>query len=49
VQNTPVYAFRMTFRFLQAGSGAAISVSLFLMLILLTIVYFRIYRREQEA
>jgi multiple sugar transport system permease protein len=49
VQNTPVYAFRITFRFLQAGVGAAISVSLFLMLVLLTVVYFRLYRREQEA
>lgn len=49
VQNTPVYAFRKTFRFFQAGSGAAISVSLFLMLIGLTAVYFRIYRREAEA
>jgi multiple sugar transport system permease protein len=49
VQNTPVYAFRKTFRFFQAGTGAAISVSLFLMLVALTIVYFRIYRREAEA
>jgi multiple sugar transport system permease protein len=49
VQNTPVYAFRKTFRFFQAGTGAAISVSLFLVLIALTIVYFRIYRREAEA
>jgi multiple sugar transport system permease protein len=49
VQNTPVYAFRKTFRFFQAGTGAAISVSLFLMLIGLTVVYFRVYRREAEA
>jgi multiple sugar transport system permease protein len=49
VQNTPVYAFRKTFRFFQAGSGAAISVSLFLMLIVLTVIYFRVYRREAEA
>jgi multiple sugar transport system permease protein len=49
VQNTPVYAFRKTFRFFQAGTGAAISVSLFLMLVALTIVYFRIYRREAHA
>lgn len=49
VQTTPVYAFRKTFRFFQAGAGAAISVSLFLMLIGLTVVYFRLYRREREA
>jgi multiple sugar transport system permease protein len=49
VQNLPVLAFRKTFRFFQAGEGAAISVSLFAMLIVLTVVYFRAYRREAEA
>lgn len=49
VQNLPVYAFRKTFGFFQAGEGAAISVTLFLMLVLWTIVYFRIYRKEAEA
>ncbi len=49
VQNLPVYAFRKTFGFFQAGEGAAISVILFLMLVLWTIVYFRIYRKEAEA
>lgn len=46
VQNLPVYAFRRTFRFMQAGEGAAVSVSLFLLLIVLSVVYFRTYRRE---
>lgn len=49
VQNLPVYAFRKTFGFFQAGEGAAISVTLFLMLVLWTIVYFRIYRKEAEV
>jgi multiple sugar transport system permease protein len=49
VQNLPVYAFRKAFSICQVGEGAAISVTLFLMLILWTIVYFRIYRREAEA
>jgi len=49
VQNLPVYAFRRTFRFMQAGEGAAVSVVLFLLLIVLTILYFRMYRRETEA
>jgi multiple sugar transport system permease protein len=49
VQNLPVYAFRKTFRFFQAGEGAAISVSLFLLLVLLSVAYFRVYRRETEA
>jgi multiple sugar transport system permease protein len=49
IQNLPVYAFRVTFLLFQAGSGAAISVSLFLLLIVFSFVYFRIYRREAEA
>lgn len=49
IENLPVYAFRKTFATFQAGEGAAVSVSLFLLLILLSIVYFRVYRRETEA
>jgi multiple sugar transport system permease protein len=49
LQNLPVLAFRRTFGFFQAGEGAAISVILFIMLILLATIYFRIYRKEAEA
>lgn len=49
VQNLPVYAFRRTFRFMLAGEGAAVSVSLFLLLIVLSVIYFRSYRREAET
>jgi multiple sugar transport system permease protein len=34
---------------LQAGEGAAISVSLFLLLVVLSLLYFRVYRREAES
>lgn len=47
ISNWPIYAFRRTFGQLQAGEGAAVSVLLFVMLILLTIVYFRLYRKEE--
>jgi multiple sugar transport system permease protein len=47
ISNWPVYAFRRTFGQLQAGEGAAISVLLFFSLVLMTIVYFRIYRKEE--
>lgn len=47
VANMPVYAFRRTFGQLQAGEGAAVSVLLFLMLVLLTVVYFTIQRKEE--
>jgi multiple sugar transport system permease protein len=49
IQNLPVYAFRKTFGFFQAGQGAAISVVLFGMLIILTAIFFRVYRREEEG
>ena len=49
IQNMPVYAYRKTFGFFQAGQGAAISVVLFLMLITLTVIFFRVYRRDEEA
>jgi ABC-type sugar transport system permease subunit len=49
IQNLPVLAFRRTFRFFLAGEGAAISVALFAMLIVLTAVYFRMYRAEAEV
>lgn len=49
VQNLPVFAFRRTFGFFQAGEGAAISVSLFLLLIVLSVVFFQVYRREAKA
>jgi multiple sugar transport system permease protein len=49
LQNLPVLAFRRTFGFFQAGEGAAISVILFIMLILLATIYFKIYRKEAEA
>ena len=47
IANMPVYAFRRTFGQFQAGEGAAVSVLLFLMLVLLTIVYFTIQRKEE--
>jgi multiple sugar transport system permease protein len=49
IQTLPIYAFRKTFGFFQAGEGAAISVSLFVLLLVLSVVYFRTYRREAEA
>jgi multiple sugar transport system permease protein len=49
IQNLPIMAFRRAFAFLQAGEAAAISVTLFGMLIVFTIVYFRVFRTEAEA
>jgi multiple sugar transport system permease protein len=48
-QNLPIMAFRRAYGFLQAGEAAAISVTLFAMLIVFTIVYFRVFRRESEV
>jgi multiple sugar transport system permease protein len=49
IENLPVFAFRKTFATFQAGEGAAISVSLFMLLVVLTILYFWVFRREGEA
>jgi multiple sugar transport system permease protein len=49
IQNLPIMAFRRAFGFLQAGEAAAISVTLFAMLVVFTVVYFRVFRREAEA
>ena len=49
IENLPVYAFRKTFATFQAGEGAAISVSLFMLLVVLTLLYFWVFRREGEA
>jgi multiple sugar transport system permease protein len=49
IQNLPIMAFRRAFGFLQAGEAAAISVTLFAMLIVFTVVYFRVFRREADA
>jgi multiple sugar transport system permease protein len=44
VRTLPVYAYARSFTYLQAGMGAALAVLMFLMLLAVTAVYFRVLR-----
>lgn len=47
VRTLPVYAYARSFTYLQAGMGAALAVLMFLMLLVVTAVYFRVLRDEE--
>jgi multiple sugar transport system permease protein len=47
IRTLPVYAYLRTFNFYQAGMGAAIAVVMFLILVVATVVYFNVYRRDE--
>lgn len=48
VRTLPIYTYVKTFGEMQVGMGAALSVIMFLMLTVFSIVYFRLFRREEE-
>jgi multiple sugar transport system permease protein len=48
VRTLPVYAYARSFTYLQAGMGAALAVIMFLMLLVATAVYFRMFRDEES-
>ena len=47
IRTLPVYAYARSFTYLQAGMGAALSVIMFVLLLLATAVYFRVFRRDE--
>jgi multiple sugar transport system permease protein len=49
IRTLPIYTYMRTFTYYQAGFGAALSVTMFLMLMAATLVYFRFFWREEEA
>ena len=49
VRTLPVYAYARSFTYLQAGMGAALAVLMFLLLLVVTAVYFRAFRDEEAA
>jgi multiple sugar transport system permease protein len=49
IRTLPIYAYMRTFTYYQAGFGAALAVIMFLMLMAATLVYFRLFWREEEA
>ena len=47
IRTLPVYTYQRTFAFYEAGVGSAMAVLMFLMLVLITAVYFRLFKREE--
>ena len=48
IRTLPILAYMKTFGSLQAGMGATLAVIMFLMLIVFSVGYFLIYRREED-
>jgi multiple sugar transport system permease protein len=49
IRTLPIYAYMRTFTYYQAGFGSALAVLMFAMLMVATLVYFRMFWREEEA
>ena len=49
IRTLPVYAYMRTFTYYQAGMGAALSVVMFALLMASTLVYFRLFWRDEET
>jgi len=47
IRTLPIYAYARSFTYLQAGMGAALAVIMFVMLIVATAAYFRVFRQEE--
>jgi multiple sugar transport system permease protein len=48
IRTLPVYAYMRTFMYYQAGLGSALAVIMFLILVAATMIYFKMFRREEE-
>jgi multiple sugar transport system permease protein len=48
IRTLPVYAYMRTFMYYQAGLGSTLAVIMFIILIISTAVYFKMFRREEE-
>ena len=44
----PIYTYIKTFGQLQVGAGAAMSMFMFLMLVCFAMIYFRVFRRDED-
>src|SRR5256886_6610582 len=49
IRTLPIYAYMRTFTYYQAGFGASLAVIMFLMLMVATLVYFRLFWGEDDA
>ncbi len=48
IRTLPVYAYMRTFTYYQAGLGAALAVIMFAILVVCTVIYFRLFREEAD-
>ena len=48
IRTLPVYAYMRTFMYYQAGLGSTLAVLMFVILIVSTAIYFKMFRREEE-
>jgi len=48
IRTLPVYAYMRTLTYYQAGLGAALAVIMFAILVVCTVVYFRMFREEAD-
>jgi multiple sugar transport system permease protein len=48
IRTLPVYAYMRTLTYYQAGLGAALAVVMFAILIVCTVIYFRMFREEAD-
>jgi multiple sugar transport system permease protein len=48
IRTLPVYAYMRTLTYYQAGLGAALAVIMFAILIVTTVIYFRMFREEAD-
>ena len=47
IRTLPVYTYQRTFAFYEAGVGSAMAILMFLMLVAITAIYFRLFTREE--
>jgi len=47
IRTLPVYTYQRTFAYYEAGIGSAMAVLMFLMLVVITAIYFRLFKREE--
>jgi multiple sugar transport system permease protein len=49
IRTLPIYAYMRTFTYYQAGFGSALAVVMFAMLMVATVVYFKLFWRDEEG
>ncbi len=48
MRTLPIFTFSVTFQQLQVGRGAALSVIMFMLLAVFAMIYFRLFKRDEN-